>query len=183
MLRRHEDTNTPVLLPEYTYTPKADLEYVTPGYNTINYDSTGLEMIDRRKMPEPVKIQDFNSKKSEPARFSPNDIITAIDGLSNRSHVTSTGAVYQLDVEVSREVTDTYFIDLKHGNGSAGLGIPRNCKPDCVISLSEEDMVDLFTRQLSATMAFMQGRLRVSGNMGAAMKLETFLSSLTDRVV
>ncbi|EDV25589.1 uncharacterized protein TRIADDRAFT_55845 [Trichoplax adhaerens] len=192
VLRRQDDTSNPILLPDYAYTPKTDINfvspgynttYVTPGHNTINYDSTALEMLNTSSKSHVDSTEAYNAKENVKARLSPHDIITAIDGLCNRIHVANVGAVYQLDLEISRGVTETYYIDLKYGDGSAGVGKPRNCKPDCIISISEEDMVDLFTRQISAKMAYMQGRLRVSGNIGSAMKLESFLSSLAERVV
>jgi putative sterol carrier protein len=46
---------------------------------------------------------------------------------------------------------------------------------DCTISLSLETFDKMVTGELDSTSAFMQGRLRVSGDMALAMKLGAML--------
>ena len=43
---------------------------------------------------------------------------------------------------------------------------------DCMISVSEENFQRLVSGDLSPTSAYMTGKLKVKGNMGAAMKLQ-----------
>jgi putative sterol carrier protein len=47
---------------------------------------------------------------------------------------------------------------------------------DCTISVSKDDFLRLAQGQLDPTMAFMQGKLKVNGDMGVAMKLQPLLS-------
>jgi len=42
---------------------------------------------------------------------------------------------------------------------------------DCTIGLSLDDLESIVAGELDATSAFMQGKLRIEGDMGVAMKL------------
>jgi putative sterol carrier protein len=47
---------------------------------------------------------------------------------------------------------------------------------DCTIKVSKDDFVKLARGQLDPTAAFMQGRLKIDGDMGVAMKLQPLLA-------
>ena len=47
---------------------------------------------------------------------------------------------------------------------------------DCTIEVSKDDFEKLAQGQLDPTMAFMQGKLKVNGDMGVAMKLQPLLA-------
>ncbi|WP_048647451.1 SCP2 sterol-binding domain-containing protein [Nitratireductor soli] len=46
---------------------------------------------------------------------------------------------------------------------------------DCVISLSKDDLEAMVAGELSPTAAFMQGKLKVDGDMSVAMQLSQIL--------
>ena len=64
---------------------------------------------------------------------------------------------------------DEWTVDLKSGSGSVAKG--SGAKPDCTIIMKEQDFVDLMTGKLNGQSAFMSGKMKIKGNMGAAMKL------------
>jgi len=47
---------------------------------------------------------------------------------------------------------------------------------DCTITMSMADFIAMTQGDLDATTAFMMGKLRISGNMGIAMKLSSVLN-------
>lgn len=46
---------------------------------------------------------------------------------------------------------------------------------DCTISLSKDDMESLMSGDLNPTMAYMQGKLKIEGDMSVAMSLSQVL--------
>jgi len=87
---------------------------------------------------------------------------------SNSDLVKQVGGVYQFDI-TSNGKTNTWFVDLKNGKGSVGEGKPE--KADCTLSTGDDEFVGMMTGKLNSQQLFMQGKLKIKGNMGLAMKL------------
>ena len=65
------------------------------------------------------------------------------------------------------------YIDGKSSPNTVADGTGKNA--DCTISVSLDTFEKLARRELDPTSAFMQGKLRVAGDMGLAMKLGPLL--------
>jgi sterol carrier protein 2 len=63
-----------------------------------------------------------------------------------------------------------WVVDAKNGNGSVAFN--PSGKGDVTISMEDENLVQLMTGKLNPQQAFFQGKLKIAGNMGLAMKLQ-----------
>ncbi|KAI5103800.1 non-specific lipid-transfer protein, partial [Silurus meridionalis] len=64
-----------------------------------------------------------------------------------------------------------WVVDVKNGKGSVTSDAEK--KSDCTIAMSDADLLDLMTGKLNPQTAFFQGKLKITGNMGMAMKLQS----------
>ncbi len=65
------------------------------------------------------------------------------------------------------------FID-----GNSKTASNEDADADATIAVGFDDFLQLAQGQLDPTMAFMSGKLKVSGDMGVAMKLQSLFSKL-----
>lgn len=65
----------------------------------------------------------------------------------------------------------TWVVDVKNGKGSV---LPdSDKKADCTITMADSDLLALMTGKMNPQSAFFQGKLKIAGNMGLAMKLQS----------
>jgi putative sterol carrier protein len=60
--------------------------------------------------------------------------------------------------------SEVWTLDLKNGNGSVTQG--SSGKADCTLTMGEDVFQKLIAGSLNAQQAFMQGKLKIGGNMG-----------------
>ncbi|XP_073419847.1 sterol carrier protein 2-like isoform X3 [Dendrobates tinctorius] len=65
----------------------------------------------------------------------------------------------------------TWVVDVKNGKGSVSYNSDK--KADCTITMADSDLLDLMTGKINPQSAFFQGKLKITGNMGLAMKLQS----------
>ncbi|KAM9384876.1 sterol carrier protein 2b isoform 2-T2 [Pholidichthys leucotaenia] len=63
-----------------------------------------------------------------------------------------------------------WFVDVKNGKGQVHNDADQ--KADCTISMSDSDLLAMMTGKMNPQTAFFQGKLKITGNMGLAMKLQ-----------
>jgi putative sterol carrier protein len=80
-------------------------------------------------------------------------------------------AVYQFDL--SGDEGGQWHIAINDGTASVKEGQAES--PNVTITMSASDFVDMATGKLDGTMAFMSGKLKLKGDMGLAMKLQSLL--------
>ena len=79
-------------------------------------------------------------------------------------------AVYQFNL--SGESGGAWVVDLKNGKAYAGEAPTA----DCTINVAAQDFVNLYQGKVAGPQLFMMGKLKVTGNMGPAMKLGSVLA-------
>ena len=100
-----------------------------------------------------------------------------ISGLINEDLVKKTDSVFSFSLTDKKT---EYFLDLKNGSGSCGPGKPSS-EADATLSMTADNFNKMFSGQLKPANAFMSGKLKISGNMGKAMKLEKLMGALQSR--
>ena len=97
-----------------------------------------------------------------------------MDGLQAKLDPAKTqglSAVYQFDL--SGAESGVYCLNFKDGQGSISEG-PSDAA-NITVSMDSEDFKSLVAGQLNPTMAFMSGKLKVKGDMGLAMRLQSII--------
>ncbi|CAL1530461.1 unnamed protein product [Lymnaea stagnalis] len=95
-------------------------------------------------------------------------------GLLTEDLVKDMKASYQF--ELSGTEPGTWYLDLKSGTGSIGQGGME--QPDCTMTLESQLFLDMFAGKASPTTSFMTGKLKIKGDMKAAMKLEKLMGKM-----
>lgn len=83
--------------------------------------------------------------------------------------------VYQFNL--SGDDGGTFQMIIEPGEAYAVKGEEK--EPNVVLTLKADDFKDLVAGTLNPTAAFMSGKLRIKGNMGLALKLQTVLNSFS----
>ena len=69
----------------------------------------------------------------------------------------------------------TYVLNLKDGTGSLTKG---EGKADCTITIKDDDFVALASGKMNGMQAYMQGKMKLAGNMMLAQKLQKVFAAL-----
>ncbi|KAF5285562.1 hypothetical protein FQR65_LT13196 [Abscondita terminalis] len=102
-------------------------------------------------------------------------IFKAIEASLTAKLVEKTQATYQF--VVTGEEASTWYIDLKSGSGSCGVGQPSS-QADATLTMDSRHFFDMFSGKVKPATAFMTGKLKISGNMQKALKLDKLMGSL-----
>lgn len=101
---------------------------------------------------------DFFAKKDEQIKANPDAL--------------GVNATYQFNL--SGDAGGEWVIAL--GGDNAGVTEGTDESAQCVISMTDKDFLGIISGSLNPQMAFMTGKLRVKGDMGLALKLQSILS-------
>lgn len=101
-----------------------------------------------------TRVQDFFQKELPKRMQARSELVEQV------------GAVYQF--VVTGEKTSHWRVDLTVPGGKVEAS---EQKAPCAIAMNEADLVDLIEGRLNPQIAFMSGKLQISGDMGSALKL------------
>ncbi|KAL7863989.1 hypothetical protein AOLI_G00154090 [Acnodon oligacanthus] len=81
------------------------------------------------------------------------------------------GGVFAFKVKDGPDGSEAmWIVDVKEGKGCVHNDTSKTA--DCTISMSDSDLLALMTGKMNPQTAFFQGKLKITGNMGMAMKLQ-----------
>ena len=98
------------------------------------------------------------------------------DGLKidGETYVKKMNGIFFFKVKNTSGQEGTWLVDCKNGNGSCSFGPAGSNKPDVTITMADEDLLNLMMGKVDPQRAFFQGKLKIAGNMGLALKLKEF---------
>jgi 3-hydroxyacyl-CoA dehydrogenase/3a,7a,12a-trihydroxy-5b-cholest-24-enoyl-CoA hydratase len=94
---------------------------------------------------------------------------------ADASLVKKINGVYVFVVTGAGDAKKEWTIDLKNGNGS--VAAKKADKADVTITVSDETFIALAEGKANAQQLFMQGKIKLAGNMALAMKLEQVIKA------
>jgi len=78
------------------------------------------------------------------------------------------GATIKFDVD-----GETIYLD---GNGDANTVTNEDKEAECTVSITKENLDKILSGELNPMMAFMGGQIKIDGDMGVAMNLQSLFS-------
>jgi NAD(P)-dependent dehydrogenase (short-subunit alcohol dehydrogenase family)/putative sterol carrier protein len=127
----------------------------------------------------------FNQGKEKSKQAKKLDGKDNIEGIFTKinSHLTpeiakGTNACFLFVVKGDED--RTYYVDLTE-NGAAGKGKPTT-KPDATLTMEADKIEELFDGKLKAADAYLSGKLKISGSLMKAMKLEKLMKLLKAKI-
>ncbi|KAL4232673.1 Stomatin (EPB72)-like 1 [Mactra antiquata] len=137
-------------------------------------------------IPSPISIQNETVEASGAAvssedvnlipHITPAYLVEIVRGVLSESLVKSVDAIYQFNM--SGENGGIFHLDLKHGSGQVGVGPVLRVEPDVTLDLSVRDMQLMFSDKLRPLQAYMNGRLKITGDLSTAMRLEEVMDKI-----
>ncbi len=87
---------------------------------------------------------------------------------AGKEAVQKVSAVFQFDILEKKggKPVKTWTIDMKNGNGHCKVGAPET--NDSLFTMTDEDFVAVCNGKLNPQMAFIQGKMKIKGNMKKA---------------
>lgn len=120
-----------------------------------------------------------STEASAPAGGKVEKVFGMIEGLISPELVGKIKSVYAF--EVTGDEAGHWYLDLKNGSGSCGRGDPPSTA-DVTFIMTTDNFFKMFTGSLKPTTAFMTGKMKLTGDMGKAMKLESLMGKLKNKL-
>ncbi|MEH7097304.1 SCP2 sterol-binding domain-containing protein [Neobacillus vireti] len=105
--------------------------------------------------------------------YSLQDLMKLIEEILNKNPIPiqEVTAIYQFDIHGEEEES----CQLHFQDGRAAVSKDMNAAADCTLKMSLANFRLFLLGKLNGTMAFMTGKLKIQGDIGKALKIESIL--------
>ena len=101
--------------------------------------------------------------------MTPEEIFSAMPGQLDQNAAKGVNATIQFNL--SGDNGGQWYVTVKDGKAEVNKGTAPSA--NMTMSMAASDYVDMITGKLNGQMAFMSGKLKISGDMGLAMKMQS----------
>ena len=136
-----------------------------------NIQEGGSKKLEPKLEPQAKKQE---QQAAAPSALKADDIFGMMYTYLAQGHgkdlIPKVGATFGFEITKTKggKVEAVYEIDLKNGQGNVKKGKPEN--PDATFTMTDDDFEGVCLGKLQPQMAFMQGKMRIRGNMPKATK-------------
>ena len=109
---------------------------------------------------------------AEAAPTTPKEVFAAMPGRFNKDAAKGLNATYQFDLSGDNGGKWQVVID----NGTCTVKEGAAASPNITLSMTAQDYVDMSTGKLNPQVAFMSGKLRIAGDMGLALRMQSLFA-------
>ena len=102
-----------------------------------------------------------------------NTVKGFFEGLEGKLNATP-GKLAGMNCVYQFRIADSAW-NVRLADGKAGVAEGEAPSPNCTVTMTEADFLDLVSGKLNGQMAFLTGKLKVAGDMGLALKLGSFI--------
>ena len=99
-------------------------------------------------------------------------VFDRIKAVATPSIIKKVNAVFMFEIEGEGK----WHVDLKNGKGDVGVGNP-DIKADVTVTVNKEVFLKIFNREVKPATAFMNGEMKLSGDLSKAMALESMMKA------
>jgi len=108
-------------------------------------------------------------------QMTPDQIVEAMPEYLIPEKAGATKATIQFDL--SGDAGGKWWVKIHDGKAETGKGEAE--APNLTLSADSDNWVKIFTGQMDPTAAFMQGKLKIKGDMGLAIKFQSMFKRPT----
>lgn len=124
-----------------------------------------------------VSLEPSDLNKNNSAALKSDAVFSKLREYSEKTPGLSAkvNALFQWNILKNGKMAAQWTVDLRTSGGDKKIyaGTPNNAKPQCTLTLEDDDMVDLVLGKLDAQKAFMAGKLKLGGNIMLSRKLQS----------
>ncbi|PWY98468.1 sterol-binding-like protein [Testicularia cyperi] len=115
------------------------------------------------------------------------NMLEGLDMMTLEQALKAVNGTFQFNVKPSPEAgltekTVQFYVDMRRkGEIVRGPG-PAKPKPDCILTISDRDMIRLALGQMNPQAAFLKGKIKVKGNIMLGLRMQSVLMNEVNKM-
>ena len=135
-----------------------DLNYSFPKFFSEPFSTQNGNALALEPMNAELKSEAFFKEIGQRVSNNP-DLVKNVNG------------IFEWNVTKGGKLAGQWIVDLKTGSGSVITGPCKQGKPDCTLTVEDDDLMSIAKGKANPQQLFIQGKLKVMGNIMLSMKL------------